>query len=123
MDKIIDLTLNRDFRKTSSSGINPRLKINSPTDSEIQCGFATGTLDEIKTKRRIISIHHATEGDKPECLRCGTSIIYGDDMTCKKCNDDFENEKLESDKSFYFKNTIKNNDTEKDIIKNLFNLR
>ena len=119
MDKRIDLTLNGDFRK-SRGYRHPKHEFDAPTEGEILCGFATGSLDEIKYKKRIIHIHHTTEGDKPECLRCGRRIFGSESMTCRRCDDEFYNEKMDSEMSYYFANKIKNKDREFDLIKQLF---
>lgn len=122
MDKRIDLTLNGDFSK-GISVFNLSFGHTNLTEEEIITGFPIGSIDEIKSKRRILKIHHSTEGDSPTCYRCGKDLLLSDLMTCSKCNDGFELENLLNNIEYYRVNKIKNFDKEYSNIKVLFNIK
>lgn len=120
MDSRVDLTLNQDFSRVRINTRIPNKKYNSPTGSEELCGFATGSLDEIKYKNRILKMYYSVEGFKPKCHRCGKDIVFKESTLCNPCSTELEGEIFEGELSFYFVNRIKNRDSETDLVKQLF---
>jgi len=120
MDSRVDLTLNRDFSRVRINTRTSNKKYNSPTGSEEICGFATGSLDEIKYKNRILKMYYSVEGFKPKCHRCGIDIVFKESTLCNTCSTELEDKIFEGELSFYFVNRVKNSESEKELVKQLF---